>query len=155
MNRSDEIIASLYVERFFSNVPAEWTIDIILAIMPSSAQSYLSLRYQEISWKKCWRPLQQKFLSDVQRGNCMCSRTAWRQGPNWGVLFVQACMSYVEQLTLQAQYNRPHIYCWNIDDIFVCVHNQDHLEQLRSRVQEISRLIITVEMSRNNKLPFL
>lgn len=78
---------------------------------------------------------------------------------NWmEVLFAQAFLSYVGHLTLQAQDNRPHnytVYCRYIDDIFVYVQNQDHLEQIRSWVQEIKGLPFTVEMSRNNKLCLL
>jgi len=42
-----------------------------------------------------------------------------------------------------------------VDDIFVCVNDEEHLKVLKSALEETSILKFTYEMNVNNKIPFL
>ena len=64
-------------------------------------------------------------------------------------------MGNLEQSVLSDQNIKPNIYCRYVDDIFVVVRNEDHLQKLKERMQASSVLTFTYELSINGKIPFL
>ena len=76
-------------------------------------------------------------------------------GSPLGVLFAQAFMSSVEDEVLSDDSVKPHLYCRYIDDILVDVRDDDSLDRLRTRLQEVSGLQFTIERSTQNRISFL
>ena len=64
-------------------------------------------------------------------------------------------MCHVENQVLSNQEMKPEIYCRFVDDIFVLVRDHRHLEILKQKFIDNSKLNFTEELSVNNKIPFL
>ena len=139
------IIASLDVDSLYTNIPVERTIDIIL--------NY-AYQHRELPPPKMPRSIMRDLLLACTtkapfrcpEGKLYVQKDGVAMGSPLGVLFAQAFMSHIEHLAIQNQIVKPHIYCRYIDDIFVCVENETHIERLRSSLQELSGLNFTVEM---------
>ena len=93
--------------------------------------------------------------SDAQRVNFTAQIDGVAMGSPLGVLFAEAYMARVESLALESMEVKPFTYCRYIDDIFVDVVDEDQLMCLKSKLEEKSLLKFTVEMSVNNRIPFL
>ena len=64
-------------------------------------------------------------------------------------------MASVEEEVLSDGDTRPFMYCRYIDDILTDVRDDDSLDRLRTRIQEISGLQFTIEHSVQNRICFL
>ena len=76
-------------------------------------------------------------------------------GSPLGPLFANFYMSNVEEKTLSDKDIAPHIYCRYVDDIFVDIRDNEHLQALIDSLQANSVLRFTYELNVQNKLPFL
>ena len=76
-------------------------------------------------------------------------------GSPLGVLFAQAFMASVEAEVLSDESIRPFMYCRYIDDILLDVRDNNSLDRLKSRLEEVSGLQFTVERSVQNRISFL
>jgi hypothetical protein len=69
--------------------------------------------------------------------------------------FAEYYMTKIENNVLLENNIKPSIYCRYVDDIYVVVRDENHLLQLKTRMEEESVLNFTYEMSENNSIPFL
>lgn len=76
-------------------------------------------------------------------------------GSPLGVLFAEAYMTHVESEALDSIEAKPFTYCRYIDDVFVDIGDEEQLMCLKSKLEEKSLLKFTVEMSVDNRIPFL
>ena len=76
-------------------------------------------------------------------------------GSPLGPLFANFYMSDVEAKTLCDKNVAPHIFCRYVDDTFVDVKDQEHLNALIEQLHANSVLKFTHELNIENKLPFL
>jgi hypothetical protein len=76
-------------------------------------------------------------------------------GSPLGPTFAEYYMCNVENNVLADDNLKPSTYCRYVDDIYVVVRNEDHLIQLKNKMQDESVLNFTHEMSVNSTLPFL
>ena len=87
-------------------------------------------------------------------GNLYLQCDGVAMGSPLGVLFAQAYMSHVEAKVMQIV-PAPYIYCRYIDDVFVDVQDEAHLDTLKAELERNSVLKFTVDKSIDNKMPFL
>ena len=73
----------------------------------------------------------------------------------FNLLFANAYMCSVENTILKDPTLKPHIYCRYVDDIFLDIQDENHLQKLKSEMEKKSVLRFTIENSVENKLPFL
>ena len=76
-------------------------------------------------------------------------------GSPLGPTFADFYMCDLENKVLQDQNIRPTTYCRYVDDIYVVVRDEDHLNELKNELQRASVVQFTTELSANNKLAFL
>jgi len=76
-------------------------------------------------------------------------------GSPLGCLFANMYMCSVENSVLENADLKPSMYCRYVDDIFVDVHDEQHLQQLRRAMEDTSVLKYTTKTSVNNRIPFL
>ena len=76
-------------------------------------------------------------------------------GSPLGPTFVNFYMRNLDKLILSDNCIKPNVYCRYVDDIFVVVKNEKHLIALKERMEAVSVLHFTYEMSINDKIPFL
>ena len=154
VNNPEGFIASLDAVSLFTNVPVLRTIDIILDYVYRHADlppPSIPKHIMEEMLKICTTEAPFR----CPEGKLYVQHDGIAMGSPLGVLFAQAFMSAVEELTFKNGDVKPQLYCRYIDDIFVCTHSSELLEKLRLRLQEISGLNFTVEMNTGGKLPFL
>ena len=75
-------------------------------------------------------------------------------GSPLGPTFANFYMGNLEESVLSNNDIKLSIYCRNVDDIFVVVRNEEHL-QLKQQLESSSVLNFTYETSVNRKMPFL
>ena len=148
------ILASLDVQNLFTNVPVSETIDIIL-------------KYVYDNESLCAPRLPRQILKELL---LLCTKEApfvspsgqlYKQidgvamGSPLGVLFANAYMCSIEEKAL-AEFPHPiHIYKRYIDDVFIEIEDEDQLQELRAKLQDVSVLNFTYELGVSGKLPFL
>ena len=76
-------------------------------------------------------------------------------GSPLGVLFANFYMGCLERNVLENYEDPPFIYARYIDDIFVDVRDESHLQRLQEALQGSSCLHFTTELHDNHSLPFL
>ena len=76
-------------------------------------------------------------------------------GPPLGVLFAEAYMAHVESMAINSIDCKPHTYCRYVDDICIDIETEEHLNSLKTALEEHSVMKFTTESSVNNKIPFL
>ena len=72
-----------------------------------------------------------------------------------GPTFANFYMAYVENNVLKNEEVKPSVYCRYVDDIFVIVRNEQHLQELKQHMESSSVLKFTYELSVQGKIPFL
>ena len=147
-------LASLDVQSLFTNVPIDETITIILddvfshpILAPPAIPREILKRMLEICTKKS------PFRCPL--GNLYYQVDGVAMGSPLGVLFAEAYMTHIEIQALEKVSQRPFTYCRYIDDVFVDVQSDEHLQSLREELENTSILRFTTEKSEDNKLPFL
>ena len=64
-------------------------------------------------------------------------------------------LCHVENQIMESSVTKPTLYCRYVDDIFVEVKDQEHLNELQAAFENHSKLEYTQELSINNKIHFL
>lgn len=148
------VMASLDVESLFTNVPVQRTIEIILDYVYGHS-TLPPLRVPRNILREMLKACTTEAPFRSPEGKMYLQQDGVAMGSPLGVLFAQAFMANVEEMTLQDTATKPYIYCRYIDDIFVCIRDTAALEDLKTRMQEYSGLRFTVELNERGKLPFL
>ena len=76
-------------------------------------------------------------------------------GSPLGPAFANFYMGSLEERVLDDLDTRPLTYCRYVDDIYLVVKNEQHLENIKRKMTENSSLTFTYEVGVENKLPFL
>ena len=148
------MLASLDVESLFTNVPVQETIKIVL----DNVFSGNILPTLKVSRTLLEKLLQVCTLESPFRGP---DGTLYRQkdgvamGSPLGPLFANFYMCHIENKILQQQDIRPGLYVRFVDDILVCVRDEDHLKALKTSFEEQSVLQFTYDLSDHNQIAFL
>ena len=148
------ILASLDVQSLFTNVPVTETVDIILKYvyenenlpaprLPRTILSQLLLL--------CTK--EAPFLSP--NGQLYKQIDGVAMGSPLGVLFANAYMCWIEEQALAEVRQQPFIYKRYIDDVYIEINDEEALEILRQKLEDVSVLRFTHEIGVNGKLPFL
>lgn len=156
VKRPSGILASIDVESLFTNVPIEETIKIILKEVfqnPNSALPPLNLT----PWilEKMLRSCTTETPFRGPDGLLYRQKDGVAMGSPLGPLFASFYMSAVENSVLSDITMAPSIYCRYVDDVFVDVQDEDHLNMLISCLEERSVLHFTSEVGIRQKIPFL
>ena len=146
-------IYSLDVESLFTNVPVDRTINIILDKVynhpnippPPMKKSTLKELLKVCTTEVPFRDMDQ---------NIYVQRDGVGMGSPLGVTFANFFMAEVEEQALDNIDSKPTMYGRYIDDIFVLCDDRV-LVNLKNELELISGLKFTIELSVNNKLPFL
>ena len=72
-----------------------------------------------------------------------------------GVLYAQAIMAHTEEQVIQQFNGPPFLYCRYIDDIFVSCDSVATLSEIKERIEQVSGLKLTTEMSEEGNIPSL
>jgi len=77
-------------------------------------------------------------------------------GSPLGPTFANFYVGNLENKTLNENPSlKPEMYSRYVDDIFIVVNNEDQIKNLKSKLEQNSKLKFTYELNINNKLPFL
>ena len=76
-------------------------------------------------------------------------------GSPLGPLFANFYMCHIENQILQQEDVRPCLYVRYVDDILLCVRDENHLKALKTLFEDQSVLKFTYELSDHNKIAFL
>ena len=153
-NQPDGTLASLDVTSLFTNVPVRETIEIILEnvynhenlVPPPIPRNILEQLLLACTTESPFRCPNNKLYyqkDGIAMGCCLAPT------------FAEYYMCNLENDVLSNNNIKPSVYCRYVDDIYVVVRNEEHLFQLKTRMEEQSALQFTYEMSANNILPFL
>ena len=152
-NNSNGVIASLDVEQLFTNVPVDRTIQYILKrVYHDNSTPECSI--PELTLKALLECCTKESPFRCPRGNKYKQIDGVAMGSPLGVLFANFFMGSIEEEVF-CQIDKPPIYCRYVDDIFVLGTDNDHISQLKIRLQEASGLNFTIENSTDGSLPFL
>ena len=146
-------MASLDVESLFTNVPVDRTINFILDRVYRNNETP-TLDIPENVLRQLLECCTREAPFTCPKGNRYCQVDGVAMGSPLGVLFANFFMGSIEDQVF-AGMERPDIYCRYIDDIFLKVKNEEEIEVLRRRLQDVSGLNFTVERSNNGTMPFL
>ena len=152
-NNAQGTIASLDVESLFTNVPVDRTINYILDKVYRD-ENTPTMKIPENILRKLLECCTKEAPFTCPKGHLYQQVDGVAMGSPLGVLFANFFMGSVENETF-AVIEKPNIYCRYIDDIFIKVNNEEEMEILRSRLQDISGLQFTIERSNNGTMPFL
>ena len=147
-------LASLDVESLFTNVPVKDTIDIIQEFV----YNHPELPPLDIPPKILTELLKACTSEAVFRApdNKLYRQTnGVAMGSPLGPLFANAYMCKLENTILENSELRPYLYCRYVDDIFLDIRDQDHLHKLKEEFENCSALKFTIELSVQNRIPFL
>jgi Ser-tRNA(Ala) deacylase AlaX len=147
-------MASLDVTSLFTNIPVQETIEIILNNVynhgnlppPSITRNTMKELLKYCTTESPFRSPNNKLYLQVN-GVAMGSPLA--------PTFAEFYMCTVENTVLDDNNVKPAIYARYVDDMYVVVRDEEHLEQLRRKMEENSDLKFTYELNVNDKLPFL
>ena len=153
VNSPKGIMASLDVESLFTNVPVDETIQMILNEVYRSEKKALDIPEEML--KKLLICCTKEAPFRAPNGNLYKQTDGVAMGSPLGVLFANFYMGCLERRILTSCNDPPYIYTRYIDDIFVDVRDNNHLEQLKEEFQNSSCLKFTTEININNSLPFL
>ena len=150
------LLASIDVESLFTNVPVEETIQIILKEVYKNADPTLP-PLQLTPWilERLLRSCTMEAPFRGPDGRLYRQRDGIAMGSPLGPLFASFYMCSLENSVLSDATIAPNIYCRYVDDIFVDVQDQNHLDRLISRLEAQSVLRFTSEVSLEQKIPFL
>ena len=142
----DGEIAFLDVESLFSNVPVEETIEIIV----ENAYNHPTLSAPKMPAATLHRLLKACTTEAPFRapdGQLYYQIEGVAMGSPLGPTFANYYMTHIENQVLEDPEIRPHTYCRYVDDIYLVVRNEQHLLDLKSRMEAASVLSFTYEMS--------
>ena len=148
------ILASLDASSLFTNVPVDITIDIILKNVYEN-HSIPAPRLPKHVLEKMLEICTKETPFRCPSGKLYRQIDGVAMGSPLGVLFAEAYMAHVESKAIDSMETKPHTYCRYVDDIFVDIQNEEHLDSLRTSLQQHSVLSFTTESSVNHKIPFL
>ena len=151
--RPEGIIASLDVESLFTNVPVNETIDLILDEVYRSDKTPLDI--PENLLKELLMCCTKEAPFRAPNGLLYKQIDGVAMGSPLGVLFTNFYMGCLERKVLNENADHPSIYARYIDDIFVNVSNESHLQRLQEALQSESCLRFTTELQNDQTLPFL
>ena len=154
--RPTGMIASIDAVNLFTMVPVMATIDIIL----DTAYNHKDLPPPDIP-KYIMKDLlvvcttENPFMSPS--GDIYKQVDGVSMGNPLGPLFANFYMANLENSVLDnlPTADKPAIYCWYVDDIFIACQNTGILENIKKQLEENSVLSFTLELEINRKLPFL
>ena len=147
------MIASLDVENLFTNVPVKETIEIIieniyknpllppLKINPNILKKILLICTTEVPFYD-------------HKGNIYIQKDGVSMGSVLGPLFSQFYMCNLENNIFNSIKN-PQIYLRYVDDILILSNNHQEITKLQKEFQKNSVLNFTIELNKNNRIPFL
>ena len=148
------ILASLDVSSLFTNVPVKTTVDIILKYVFENEE----IPHPNLS-KNILRELLLACTTEAPfrapDGHLYKQVDGVAMGSPLDVLFANVYMCFVENQVLQNMESKPYIYKRYIDDIFLQIESEAHLEELRDKFEQCSVLKFTYEVGIQGKLPFL
>ena len=146
-------IASLDVSSLFTNVPVDETIDMIINEVYHSEKPRLDIPEKQL--KELLIACTKEAPFRGPNGDLYLQVDGVAMGSPIGVLFANFYMGMVERQVMENSSVRPRLYGRYIDDTFVEVRDYQHLEQLKKEFERVSSLKFTLEVSKNNALPFL
>ena len=154
-NRNPEgLIFSLDVESLFTNVPVTDTINIICDYCYRTPDTSPPI----INEEKLRRLLT---LCTKEAPFRHINGTMYRQvdgvamGSALGVTFANYYMAHIEITVISDLTVKPKLYARYVDDCFLVVEDEQHLELIKREFQNKSVLKFTKEISINNRLNFL
>ena len=153
INNPHGVLASLDVESLFTNVPVDRTIAIILDYVYNNTIPPLKIPRNIL--KEMLEVCTKEAVFRAPNGALYLQHEGIAMGSPLGVLFAESFMSYVEGIVLSQPDKIPYIYCRYVDDIFVCAAENRRIEDLKTSLEQISGLNLTIEYSEDNKIPFL
>ena len=148
------LICSLDVESLFTNVPVTDTINIICDYCYRTPDTSPPI----INEEKLRRLLT---LCTKEAPFRHINGTMYRQvdgvamGSALGVTFANYYMAHIENTVISDLTVKPKLYARYVDDCFLVVEDEQHLELIRREFQNKSVLKFTKEISINNRLNFL
>ena len=151
---NNSVLASLDVESLFTNVPIDTTIDIIIkytynhhAIQPPKIPQNILRQMLQICTK------QSPFISPT--GEYFLQIEGVAMGSPLGPTFANFYMGHIENEIFNNYDIKPPIYQRYVDDIFLVANSVEEINNLKQKFEENSVLKFTVELSTNNRIPFL
>ena len=154
-SRPNGLIASLDVTSLFTNVPVEPTI----AIICQSVYNHPELPPPDISQENlkhllrcCTKEAPFRHIDN----NIYIQKDGVAMGSPLSCTFANYYMCHIENEVLASlNEDKPTTYCRYVDDIFVVVRNEEHLNLIKQKLELASVLEFTTKISINNKIPFL
>ena len=151
----DEKLASMDVEKLFTNVPIRQTIDIIMDRIydhPSDTPPKIPPNVM----KKMLILCTQGSAFTTSEGDIYKQVDGVSMGSPLGPLFANTYMAFVEDTVLSSKpHLKPKLYCRYVDDIFMVVDSLKTLETLKNEMTSISGLQFTQNIERNKHIHFL
>ena len=153
-NNYTGIIASLDVESLFTNVPIDATINIIIKYVynhplikkPKIPQEILRQLLELCTKKSPFR---------CPKGNIYQQVEGVAMGSPLGPIFANFYMGDLEERIFNDPSNKPIKYARYVDDIYLQANSVDDIRALKQKFEEASVLKFTIELSIENKIPFL
>lgn len=151
--RPQGLLASLDADSLFTNVPVEETIEIILKNVYHGSEPAPSI--PKLILEKLLRccTTESPFRSPDNKLYYQSNGIA--MGSPLGPTFSEYYMCDLENKVLSNEQLKPATYCRYVDDIFVVVRDEGHLQELQQQMQHESVLTFSYELSVNGKIPFL
>ena len=148
------LLTSLDVESLFTNVPVDDTIKIILDNVYNHA-NLPPLKIPRNTLEALLRACTTEAPFRSPDGMLYRQINGVSMGSPLGPTFADFYMCQLENKVLENSDLCPTTYCRYVDDIFMVVRHELHLQQLKNEMENQSVLKFTYELSVNNKIPFL
>ena len=148
------LMASLDVTSLFTNVPVDETISIIIEHVynhPSIPSPKMHQNHLKSLLELCTKETPFK----DHNGQLFYQKDGVAMGSPLGPTFACFYMGNLENHVLSNHNDSPIIYIRYIDDIFIIVRNELHLNKIKEDLERQSVLNFTYELNDNGRLPFL
>ena len=154
-NKENGILASLDVDSLFTNIPVEETIEIILQNVYNHNQLSKPAISKTILKKLLLICTTESPFKHIN-GDIYYQKDGVSMGSPLGPTFANFYMCHIENKILKSlnHADKPIVYTRYVDDIYVKVKNENHLEFIKKQFILNSKLNFTTEMG-GNKLSFL
>ena len=147
------VLASLDVERFFTNIPVDETVQLLLDRIYRDEDTP-TLDIPENSQQRLLQLCTKEAPFCDQRSNLYKQIDGVAMGSHLGVLFTNAYLGFVEQRVFQGT-RQPAKYNQYIDDTFSIADSHETLDMIRRAFEMSSVLRLTCEFPQEGVLPFL
>ena len=138
----------------FSNVPVRETVDIILNNMYNNdAVAAPKIQRETMESLLLLCTTESPFRSPDSKLYYQINGVA--MGSPLGPIFAEFYMCDLENRVLLSDHLKPNLYARYVDDIFVVVRDELHLNSLKMEMEAQSVLSFTFEMNINNAMSFL